>query len=138
QKVIELSEDGSDYRDLGTPEEEEQEGLWPVLRRLLEAAPGRLTRKEAHAAWPEAEAVDERTVIRLLEGAVRTGEVLREGTGHKGRPFRYWLAGRVPDAIESGLRELPPLPPLERELPAPEKVVLNAARIVLNQRLKKG
>ncbi len=133
QRVIELSEDGTDYRDLGDFADAEQQGLWPELRRLLEAAPGKLTRKEVYAAWAGPEAVDERTVIRLLEGAVREGRVLREGTGHKGRPFRYWLAGR--GAGDAGLPALPPLPPLDGPGGKPERVLLNAARIILKKRL---
>jgi hypothetical protein len=94
--------------------------------------------KEVHAAWPETNALDERTVIRLLEGAVEMGQVGREGTGHKGRPFRYWLAGREWNGGGSGLPDLPPLPPLEGPGGSAERVVLNATRIVLKKRLRGG
>jgi hypothetical protein len=106
--VIELNEDGTDYRALGDFEAEAFRANWPVLRRLLKEADAKLTRRELLERWPpEAEAPGETTLWRWLDRGIAEGKLCRSGHGRKYSPYRYWLPGHEPRS--SGLPDLPPL-----------------------------
>ena len=92
QLVIELSADGTDYRSLGTVAELEFEERWRQLRPILEGATSKLTRRALLARWPRDERhPDPVTLWRWLDRAVAQGLLLRDGTGRKSDPFRFWL-----------------------------------------------
>jgi hypothetical protein len=92
--VIELNADGTDYAALGDFEQEEFGQGWRLLRLVLEAARGKLTRAEILAGWPGEPRPDATTLWRWLERAAAGGLLHREGRGKKHWPFRYWLPGQ--------------------------------------------
>jgi hypothetical protein len=93
--VIELSADGTDYLCHGDGAEEEFSHSWRLLRSLLEDALHKLTQRELLEQWPtHLPKPTEVTVWRWLERALSQGQVLREGTGRKNDPYRYWLPGQ--------------------------------------------
>ncbi|HMF15398.1 MAG TPA: AAA family ATPase [Gemmataceae bacterium] len=93
--VIELNADGNDYTTHGDASAAEFSSNWDLVRAVLECAPGKLTRSEILASWPETHpAPAEVTLSRWLERAVGLGALLREGSGHRNDPYRYGLAGR--------------------------------------------
>jgi hypothetical protein len=95
QLVMELNREGTDYVALGDFHEEEFLRGWEQLRAVLEDANQKLTRREVQAEWPaDFEPVTHSTLWRWLDQAVGRGLVLREGTGRKNSPFRYWLPGQ--------------------------------------------
>ncbi len=90
--VIELNEEGTDYRWLGDVADEAFRVSWEVLRTVLLGAADKLTRAEILKDWPAVDVKpDEGTLWRWLERAVAEGKVLRKGTGRRNGPFRYWL-----------------------------------------------
>jgi hypothetical protein len=94
QLVIELNADGTDYTGLGSFEEAEYTQNWQRIRAVLWAAPARLTRQEIRRHWPaDTEPPESSTLWRWLDRAVAQRVLLREGTGRKNDPFRYWLPG---------------------------------------------
>jgi hypothetical protein len=94
QKVIELNADGTDYVSRGTFHEEEFAAHWQVLRPILAAAGWKYTCLEVRRRWPGEERPDKKTLGRWLEQAVALGLLCKDGRGHKGHSFRYWLQER--------------------------------------------
>jgi hypothetical protein len=95
QLVVELTAEGTDYLGLGSFVEEEFTENWKRLLALLQSAPKKLTRTQIVRRWPlDSEAPTGVTLWRWLERAVGQGLLLREGTGRKNDPFRYWLPGQ--------------------------------------------
>ena len=125
--VVEHSADGADYRAVA----EEVGGLpgatEDVLLGVLEDAHGKLTRRQVARDWP-ADYVKptEVTLWRWLERLVAEGRVLKDGTGRKDDPFRFWLRGQEARWRDDPLH-FPDLPPLG------ERDVLRAARRVLKE-----
>jgi len=67
---------------------------WPTLKQLLEQSPGKRTRNELHAQWPNAaQRPSKITLWRWLEAAWAQGQLDREGMGTTKEPYRYGLAG---------------------------------------------
>jgi hypothetical protein len=65
-----------------------------TLFRVLAAVPGGLTRQQILKRWPaDRPSPGEVSVWRWLMRGARDGTVLRTGTGRRGRPFVYRLAG---------------------------------------------
>jgi hypothetical protein len=92
QVVIERNEAGTDFRSLGTVAEVEFGDRWRLLRRLLEPATEKMTRRALWDAWPTSEPpVDETTLWRWLEQAAEAGLLCRDGTGRRNDPYRFWL-----------------------------------------------
>src|SRR4051812_12960640 len=103
QLVIELNAAGTDYACLGDFEEEASRPLRPPLWQILAGARTRLTRKQVLEQWPpDQPKADPVSVWRLLEGAVASGDLKREGTGLKNDPYHYW-----PPALEERWRTDP-------------------------------
>jgi hypothetical protein len=116
--VVELTADGTDYVARGDFAAEEFGSGWDRLRMVLEDAHQKLTRRHVLAEWPPDFAKPHpATLWEWLEEAVTRGLACRDGTGRKGSPFRYWLAGQ--EARWRGdplhLPDLPELPPVTRE-----------------------
>jgi hypothetical protein len=113
RRVIELSADGTDYRALeDVPPDDFEEG-WQRLHAVLEDAGHKLTRRQVLEEWPPDYPKPEgSTLWRWLDRAVQDGQVLREGTGRKNHPFRYWLEG-MEKKWQASPFYLPELPPLE-------------------------
>jgi hypothetical protein len=91
-KVIELNLEGTDYSDCGCiPFDDFEEGC-KVLAEVLDEAPGKLTRREILADWPQDyPKPSDATLWRWLERAVRSGRIRQSGLGRKNQPFVYWL-----------------------------------------------
>ena len=94
--VIELLEDGSDYRALGISAEIDFEHGWPILRSVLEKAEGPMKRRDLLREWP-AECVPPtgQTLWRWLARALKEGLIQRDGDGTKRDPFTYRLPGML-------------------------------------------
>src|SRR5262249_8766964 len=130
QLVIELNAAGTDYASLGDFEEEASRPLHSPLRQILGSTRTKLTRKHILEQWPpDQPKPDPASVWRLLEAAVASGDLKREGTGLKNDPFRYWLPSLeelwrtdpmarleqlMADNARDLLRNLPPTPFSER------------------------
>ncbi len=107
QLVIEWAADGTDYLSLGEVADEEFRGAWERLAGFFATAPEKLTRRELRALWPSGrDAPSEQTLWRWLERAVGEKLLLRDGTGHRNAPFRYWLPGREAEVTEDPLARL--------------------------------
>jgi hypothetical protein len=92
--VIELNAEGNDYRVHEAAEDEASSDVWQGLEIVLEEAVQKLTRQGILEQWPDdIPKPNEATVWRRLQRAVANGLVLKEGTGRKRAPFRYWLPG---------------------------------------------
>jgi hypothetical protein len=90
--LIELNAEGTDYAIHETVVEDDLAASWEPLRMVLEDANNKLTRQQIEEEWPaDFERPSGSTLWRCLERAVTQGLVLREGTGRKYDPFRYWL-----------------------------------------------
>jgi hypothetical protein len=108
QLVVELNADGTDYLGHGSFLEEEFTQNWKRLHAILEGAPKKLARAQIARRWPpDVEAPPDVTLWRWLDRAVAQGLLLREGTGRRGDPYRYWL----PDQEEKWKH-----PPWEKEV----------------------
>jgi hypothetical protein len=95
QRVIELSADGADYVTHGDYQDDQFAYFWLVLKGVLEAADKKLTRPEIAKSWPPDLVRPTRmTLWRWLDRAVNQGLLLRDGSGWKTKPFRYWLPGQ--------------------------------------------
>ena len=109
--VIELNPAGTDYLTLGDYHEEQFGAHWQVLRAVLEDAHGKLSRHGVLAEWPDDfDKPDKSTLWVWLERAVECGLVLRDGSGRKNTPFRYWLPGQE-EKWQDDPFHLPELPP---------------------------
>ncbi len=99
---------GAAYVTHGDRAAVERQGRRGTLTALLRLLPG-ATVDELHQQWGAAAdgpVPSRRTVAADLEAAVRAGWVQRTGSGHRGDPFRYWLAS--PSVPSNGLVEHPP------------------------------
>lgn len=106
-RMIELLEDGRDYRVLVDLEgEEEFEQGWAMVRDVLTVAEKRLTRKQILAAWPDTHRPSEATLWRWLERAKSLLRVQEDGQGGRHDPHRYWLPGRDVPVIADPLELL--------------------------------
>lgn len=93
-RVIELTEDGTDYRFLGDSAELDFERGWPFLKNLLAEAAGPLTRVEIHRDWPDALVRPGKlTLWRWLARGVKEHLVECRGSGSRKEPYRYHLPG---------------------------------------------
>jgi hypothetical protein len=93
--VVELNPEGTEYACLGTLEDMDFAAAWDVLRAAFEGAHTKLTRAEVAARRPAGEAwPGDGLLLRRLGQAVSRGVLLREGTGRKGSPHRFWLPGQ--------------------------------------------
>jgi hypothetical protein len=89
--IIELSEDGTSYHDLGTSADVERDCRWRTLRELLPPAPPGLTADEVLEKWPgDKKKPSKRTIGQDLASGAEGGRWSRAGDGKKGDPFRYW------------------------------------------------
>lgn len=92
QRVLELSEDGRDYRHVEDVEADELTPLREALWRVLESARTKQSREEIVDNWPPDWAPPHPVSLgRLLERCVERGELKRDGKGVKTDPYRYWL-----------------------------------------------
>jgi hypothetical protein len=101
--VIELHEDGSGYRSLGSPAEADRDRRLQVLGDLLPGASPGNTADELLAAWPaEVPKPGLRTLRQDLSQGAEAGRWSKTGAGRKGDPLRYWFEGNaIPAAQDS-------------------------------------
>jgi hypothetical protein len=90
-RVIELVENGIEYRSLGDFAEAEFVSGWHDVQTILDEATKKLSRREILERWPAAKPrpVPE-TIWRWLDRAVADGLALHDGDGRRSSPFRYW------------------------------------------------
>jgi hypothetical protein len=95
QLVIELTADGTDYVAHGSFADAEFSHSWLALRSVLADAPKKLTRAQITRRWPpDSVPPPPVTLWRWLDQAVAQRLLLREGTGRKNDPHRFWLPGQ--------------------------------------------
>ena len=93
--LLELNADASDYLAATDALADDFAPQWEVLSMVLEDAPQKLTRRDILIEWPEDfDKPDPVTLLRWLNRAMERQLVLREGTGRKSDPFRYWTPTR--------------------------------------------
>ena len=93
-RVIELTEDGTDYRFLGETTELDFEHGWPMLKNMLVEAAGPLTRVEILRDWPDGLVRPGKlTLWRWLARAVKESLIESHGSGSRKEPYRYQLPG---------------------------------------------
>jgi len=115
-RLIELTEDGTDYTVVTDPGMDEFTAGWTPLRMVLEDAWDKVTRQQILAQWPpDFDKPSPSTLWAWLQRAVAAGQVCQKGSGRRSDPFCYWLPGREGQlgAAALGLEELPPLEPLD-------------------------
>jgi hypothetical protein len=89
--VIELADDGTGYRSLGSPADADRHGRWQAIgEQLPGAAPGK-TPEELLADWPaEGTKPAKRTLEMDLKQGAEVGRWSMGGAGRKGDPYRFW------------------------------------------------
>jgi DNA-binding transcriptional ArsR family regulator len=112
--VLELSEDGSEYRVVGTAEEVLPETHAQSTReKVLQAIRvlGEATRTEIEEYLREiGEKIPERTIKHALLGLYEDGKVEREGKGTRAEPHVYRAVNSGNRAIGQSLNTLPDCP----------------------------
>jgi DNA-binding transcriptional ArsR family regulator len=112
--VLELSEDGSEYRVVGTAEEVLPESHAQSTReKVLQAIRvlGQATRNEIEEYLREiGEKIPERTIKHALLGLYEDGKVEREGKGTRAEPHVYRAVNSGNRAIGQSLNTLPDCP----------------------------
>ena len=104
QLVVEWTADGTDYRACGEVADEDFREHWDQMAAFFASAPGKLTRQELRALWPAGRGGPaDVTLWRWLERATDGGLLLRDGTGHRGTPYRYWLPAREAEWMKDPL-----------------------------------
>jgi hypothetical protein len=92
QRVLALTEEGTDYLVLAEDAEEDFGPHWDALEAVLTAAPHKLTRQQILEEWHDDLPVPPaKTLWRWLGRAGEQGLLCRSGTGHKNDPYLYWL-----------------------------------------------
>jgi hypothetical protein len=92
--LVELNADGTDYVPVAADNagQDDFQAYLTAFQMVLEDAPQKLTRGDILAEWPaDFDKPGDTTLKRWLGRAVERGVILREGTGRKADPFRYWL-----------------------------------------------
>ena len=95
QLYLELNAAATDYVPVSETESAPDSfaAYLTALQMVLEDAPQKLTRGDILAEWPADFDKPGKTQLKLwLARAVERGLILREGTGRKRDPYRYWLA----------------------------------------------
>lgn len=91
--VLDLRDSG--YVLLGTKADADQRDRFHVTQTLLRDSEGRLTVEEILQRWPEGGVPKpgKRTISTDLQAGVAARQWNKDGTGHKGDPYRYYLNG---------------------------------------------
>jgi hypothetical protein len=106
ERVIELSEDGTDYVESAIEVVDERaQDYVAMVEHLLTCPARKLSRKQLLDGWPKKVPIPHPAVLwRALDGAVKDGKLAQEGTGRKGDPLRYFVPGIdatwMPDPME--------------------------------------
>jgi hypothetical protein len=92
--VIELAEDSSGYRSLGSPSDADRQSRWQIIREQLPGEiPGK-TAEEVLGDWPsKAPKPGKRTLELDLQQGAEAGRWSMSGAGKRGDPFRFWSNG---------------------------------------------
>lgn len=85
--VVELRDDG--YTCLGSKSAARQGDRMQAITDILPKQPPGMTVTEVREAWPEDRKPGERTLRRDLRTAADDGQLLRDGDGTKGAPYRF-------------------------------------------------
>jgi hypothetical protein len=98
--VLELTPDGTDYVAHAVVDDGALTGGWHALRLVLEDASERLTQHQIRDQWLEDfPKPDQATISRGLQRGLEQGLIIRQGSGRKNDPYRYWLPGKEEDFI---------------------------------------
>jgi hypothetical protein len=91
--VIELAEDGSGYRCLGSPADADRRSRLEIIRDLLPSeSPGK-TAQELRDDWPSDPKPSARTVAQDLIQRAEAENWSKERAGKSGDPYRFWCNG---------------------------------------------
>jgi hypothetical protein len=92
--VIELAEDGSGYRSLGSPADADRQNRWRIIRDLLPDAARGWTVDEVLAVWPEeTRKPAKRTITIDLKQGAEAGQWSMGGAGKRHDAYRFWRNG---------------------------------------------
>jgi hypothetical protein len=106
-QLLELAEDGSDYRQVEVADDDPMTDHWPALRVVLEDAKKKLRRSQILEEWPsDFIKPSPMTLFRLLDSVVSKGLVRRDGAGRRRDPYRYWLAENEERIVNNWLNQL--------------------------------
>jgi hypothetical protein len=95
QLLLELKPDGSDYVQIADDQEDGFDANWHLLELVLDDAPQKLTRLDILDEWPpDFDKPSVVTLQRWLNRALDRALLLREGSGRRADPYRYWFAKR--------------------------------------------
>ena len=111
ERIIELSPDGTDYTEsqLETADDRREDYV-AMVEHLLTSPARQLTRRQLLDAWPKKAPTPHPVMLwRALDGAVKSGKLVQEGTGCKGDPLRYAVPG-LEATWRPDLRDLMDLP----------------------------
>lgn len=97
--IVELTADGLDYRTSAADPpvadvDQEQERALTLIHGVLERTARQQTRESLVRQWPDRRVPSAATVWRWLETGVARGLFERQGSGRRGSPHRYHLAGQ--------------------------------------------
>jgi len=115
QVLIELNDEGTDYAVRLDDGADAFAANWDILRLVFENAPQKLTRIDILTEWPDDYDKPNPTQLRAwLDRALSLDLILREGSGLKRDPFRYWTADReevwkkniVYEAVQEQMKQL--------------------------------
>jgi hypothetical protein len=92
QRVLALTEEGTDYLVMADGEEEALGPNWDAVEAVLAAARHKLTRQQILEQWHDDLPMPQaKTLWRWLSRAVEQGLLCQSGTGRKNDPYLYWL-----------------------------------------------
>jgi hypothetical protein len=96
QLLLELNAEGTDYLQVADKTADDGfQANWHLVEMVLNDAPQKLTRLDILDEWPPD--FDKPSVVTLqswLNRALDRSLILREGSGRRADPYRYWFASR--------------------------------------------
>jgi hypothetical protein len=100
--LVELSADGREYAVLADDGADGTDDTDAAVATVVRSRPG-ATVREVGEHWPaNVPPLGEQALSRRLNRLMMAGRMTRSGAGHKGSPYRYWVAELREEAAGSG------------------------------------